>query len=278
MKFTESCRAVSPTTGIVKDFTIEYNIVKNSIKSIIGINGADPLVKGDRIETLELPNSCNNIPIRGIDADVFGHSYNPEYGDSFCIGPDHPIGTLIIPEGIQFVRECAFSHLVADKVIWPSTCGFIPTCCFSDSTISEIVGMEKVYSIQERAFSKVKGLKEFNWPKDAKSIPAQCFDSCCSLENINGIEDVETIGRAAFSGTSLKRFIWPEHCDTVPDRCFEASDLEEIVFPGTVVSVGHLCLTNTKVKEINLENSFRCDIDESVEKQGIKVIESFYRT
>jgi hypothetical protein len=283
MEIIKDCKAISPNSGIVKDFKIKYKITNHTIREIRGINGSNKLAYGDKIETIELPKTYTvrgkETPVTGIGSNVF-NSFRARDDDDifFNMGNFHyPIGELIIPEGIQVITTGAFPHLVADKLVWPSTCDVIPESCFSGTFIKQFEGFENVRDIKETAFYSSKYLTEFDWPKNAKEIPRECFSNCSKLEVIRGIENVDTIGRSAFTYTSIKKFVWPEQCRVIPMRCFAGAPLEEIALPGPITAIKRECFEQTNITELNLENSFVCEIDESVAAQGIKFVKPFYQ-
>jgi hypothetical protein len=138
--------------------------------------------------------------------------------------------------------------------------------------------MEDITEIQCAAFFNSKYMESFDWPKNCTEIPTQCFECCCSLKEIRGIENVTSIGKRAFAlCESLKTFDWPVSCNVIPKECFcKAINLEEININAPISKIEDNVFVNTKITEVDLSDSFECDIEDAKKDSKIKYKMSFY--
>ncbi len=135
--------------------------------------------------------------------------------------------SLIIPEGVKTIEECAFDGFGNKNITIPSTVSYIDQSAFDDQQI-EISEENAIYaSVNGSILSKDK--KTFYY------YPISSPDECTVP---NG---VEIIAENAFSSDyGLKSVIFPEGVTTIQDGAFFGCDyLEEVYFPSTLMTIGY---------------------------------------
>ena len=138
--------------------------------------------------------------------------------------------TLTISDGIDFVKS-SLSGCRIDKVIWPSSCDYIPETCFYESSVKEIDNIDHVTNIGKAAFSRTKCLEHISWPKNCSSIPIHCF-SYSSLKSID-IGSVSEIGGLAFAFADNIESIDLSNSlvNVIGERAFYGLSREKVSFP-----------------------------------------------
>ena len=95
---------------------------------------------------------------------------------------------IIIPEGIEFIYESAFSgNGIVQEIVLPSTLKEIQKCAFEGCT-----DLKKIYfsnsknlkKIGREAFARCNNLKEIKLPEGLESIGVEAFEECISLKGI----------------------------------------------------------------------------------------------
>ena len=193
----------------------------------------------DQEDTI-IPTEIENKKVIGIGENAFHQ----------CKG----IKRLIVPEGIEYIRDGAFdgcSNLV--NVILPTTLkqlGSIddkrraiihrPGGVFAGTSISEIDLPNQVKRIPDRCFSNCKNLRKVQFPDELESIGWGAFRSDEKITEICLPGTVQTIEGAAFSDCKmLSRAILNEGLKFIGGNAFgNCSDLKEIIIPSTVDSFG----------------------------------------
>lgn len=121
---------------------------------------------------------------------------------SFCAGP---FGKITISDDIDNIGSEAFYFACVDEVVWPSGCYFIPTACFSYSTVSKVSNIDHVMYIGDRAFFRSQ-IKTLDWPKGYGTIPSGTF-SGSSIKKVNGLKYVDCVHADAFCDTTNLDFL-----------------------------------------------------------------------
>lgn len=173
---------------VVNGLTSDYD-VKN-----LG-NGTAEITKykGFDVEDTLVPNMLNGMKIVGIGENAY----------KACAG----IKRLIIPEGIEYIKEGAFAECSElQEVALPTTLKQLGT---------------KNSGYQNGAFSKTK-IKSINLPNGLKSIGHSTFMECKELESVQLPDNVEVIGSHAFYRCKqLKRIEFPNSVKDVLNSAFE---------------------------------------------------------
>jgi hypothetical protein len=131
--------------------------------------------------------------------------------------------------------------------------------------------------IDERCFEDCGSLKKITLGEKCTMIKTGCFYGCRTLAEIQGTENLEFIGDATFGYCRcLKSFVWPEKCKVIPEDCFFDSGLEEISIPYPIDSIEAYAFRITRLKELDLSNSFNVKIKDSTVDE-IDVIYPFYQ-
>lgn len=191
---------------IVKGSSDDYNIkdLGNGKAEISSFNGFD-------IEDMLVPTEINGLSIIGIGENAF----------KSCLG----LKRLIIPEGIEYILDGAFSgcsNLV--EVTFPTT-----LIKLGNATARWGMG----------AFQGTK-IKKVNLPNGLRQIGHCAFQYCRELTQVELPDDLRVIGYGAFEDCSqLLAITLSEGLQSIEDEAFKGcKGLKELTIPSTVVSFG----------------------------------------
>jgi hypothetical protein len=234
---------IGQTTNIGRYLTaiFQFEPWEDDTLSIGTIELSDDLSKGEYLEELVIPSKFVSrdkkengkiYQIRNICYDVLNLAWERDDINRIIGSQKHPIGRLVISEGITSIEPSAFEGAYADTVVWPKSCPIVEASVFRNASVKHFEGMEEVTAIDEDAFSGNQVIEEFNWPKGCRVIPYNCFSKDKNLSKINISAQID--------------------------------EIEEYAFLDTAIS------------EIDLSDSFVCDIAESEKKRGIRYNLSYY--
>lgn len=181
---------------------------------------------------LTIPSELGGYPVKVIESNAF---------------PEGSIDELIISEGIETIKYCAFEMVTIGKVVLPSTLTKIGSWAFPTVGKSFTVHSDnKNYSSQDGVlFNKDKTIlfqypylkedKSYTVPSEVKFIGFSAFRKCTSLETLDLGDNVTDIEYYAFDGCSnLKSITIPATVTIMGYRVFnETSALTDIYYDGT---------------------------------------------
>ena len=167
-------------------------------------------------------------------------------------------GTLILPDGITEIPDCAFKNSKdLRKITIPEGVTSIGTDAFVGCTnLTEIVLPESISSIGIDAFGDCKNLQKINIPENlqyfsgdqliwSRKLPLLCRGNklICYYSAAGEIslpQGITVIGSYAFYKCSdLTKIILPENLGTISFRAFtHCSKLTEINFPEKLTAIG----------------------------------------
>lgn len=108
-----------------------------------------------------------------------------------------------------------------------------------DYVIKEIIILDGVTNVSDRAFYCCSSLTKVTLPSSVTEIGNKSFANCMALESVTMTDSVTIIGNEAFSYcTALKTITLPEGLITLGDKVFSKSGLTDITLPGTLTAVG----------------------------------------
>lgn len=247
--------------AIIVENNVEFHIDENGVlyrmKNIL-----DPINAIDAIGiNVKIPSSFSN----GVRINALG--------ENFC---DGCYNEVIVSSEIKEVHDGAFRWANVASVYWPEACTKIPAGCFKNSTVTKLLGIEKVTQIDNEAFSNTR-MREFTWPTNCEVIPKSCFagsgtKSIYGTENVKVIEDlafynswitditsiqnVKSIGVQAFRCSQVRNIEWPTGCKEIPRGCFYMSELETISNLQNVEAIGEYAFYEAKhLRNLDLSNS-----------------------
>jgi hypothetical protein len=259
---------------------LESNKKEKTYKvQITSIVPKEKLNEDEMIKEFVIPSILNSenyasyaCIVVAISADVFDSGGNGRIGSKA-----HPIGRLVIDDSIEKINSYAFCKITADTVVWPKSCKIIEHSTFRNASIKNFEGMENVTEIKENAFLSNNVLKSFAWPEKCTDIPDDCFKGCTSLKSITGIQDVTSVGMSALSFCGFEEFEWPEGCQIIPSNCFFGdTKLRQITINGAVSEIENAAFRETALTELDLTNSFVCDVDENAIDAKVAVKMPYY--
>lgn len=178
-----------------------------------------------------------------------------------------------IPDTVNYIDTCAFSNLQQLKYAKiPSGIEWLSRTFNNCSNLTEVILSEGLIQIKDTVFKNCKSLENIILPDSLKLIDYQAFYGCTSLKSITIPKNVEKIASNAFNCcTSLAEitvsaenthYISKGNCiiesatktlvsgcntsiinddgsvTSIADHAFYGSDIETIVLPETVKSIG----------------------------------------
>ncbi len=222
---------------------------------------------------------------------------DPYYSKPVYLGED-TITEVVLPEGIEVINMYAFAGLTSlTKVTLPSTCKNLGTAAFYGCTsLREVVGLEHVQFINERAFSgpavqapgggvvydaaplptpdfgsvvsignyafRGSGVMSVSLPATAQSIGLSAFAECRNLYDVRIGASRVRLGANAFYGDSALQQI-SVNAYNIPEGVFlGCSELKTVTLGPDVMSVGAHAFYGTKVQ------SFRVSANNTAFKTG----------
>lgn len=241
-----------------KEVDLELTIVSGVLKKI---NVLSMLTLGEYFEKVEIPGFITDKNGRQVNITSISN-YLFKNKDSQVGTVWHPIKEMIINDSISHIEAYAFDSSKIEVLHWPKSCKVIEVHCFSDSYISQLVGIDDVTNIRESAFERCYNLTEINWPKNAKSVPPRCFLNCSSLKKVRGLEKVEHISEYAFYACrSLTSLSWPKACKKIPYRCFMGcSKLKTVRISSSINIIAEGAFEKTAIEKLDLSKSISCKI------------------
>lgn len=193
-------------------------------------------------------------------------------------------GIVVIPDGVEIIKENAFGSSDIEEVILPSSLIEIEKEAFIFSKIKRIKIPANVKKIGESAFlycsnleevfiadgienlsvaifSNCKELKKITLPSTLQYIPKEAFDGCWLLKDIILPTGVRGIADDAFSGCqSLMTIHIPKSVKEIGRYAFRGCfALKEIEIPEGVVGISEMCFYDCcELASVKLPNSLRC--------------------
>ena len=124
----------------------------------------------------------------------------------------------------------------------------IPSSCFEECRISEIILPDGVTNIGNSAFHECYKLTSITLPESLTTISDYAFSGCGSLTSIMLPKSLTTIGSYAFHDCyNLKSLMLPENLITIGDWAFYyCTNLMTITIPKGVVSIGDAAFRDCK--------------------------------
>ena len=191
-----------------------------------------------------------------IDVDANNKTYVSENGIVFTKDKTkliwYPEGKTIteyiIPSMIKTIGTGAFSACNNIQIIHiPEGLEKIELMGFGYSTnLDEIDLPSTVTSIGEAAFIKCSNLTTISLTESVESIEMNAFYLCESLTNVTIPSNIKKIEGSTFYGTKLTDVVIPIGVTTIEGSAFKkCTELERIVIPSTVETMGNYILNNS---------------------------------
>ena len=160
---------------------------------------------------------------------------------------------LVIPNGIEFICDRAFTNKNIQSVILSDSVKSIGSSTFA-STDLETIDLNQVETIGESAFNGCKKLVSLTIPNTVTSIGGMLTSDCSSLTNLQLSNSITSIPRNAFyKCTALVEINIPDSVTEIGRYAFSGCDsLEKIWIPESVVDIEDYAMgyTGSKVSEI----------------------------
>lgn len=137
--------------------------------------------------------------------------------------------TLILPEGITAIGECALAYSAISELTIPPTVTTIGNSAFTASALTKAVIPATVTSLGAGVFSDCASLTVATVSAQLDSISRNCFLNCAALTEVSLPASVVRIGDSAFAGTSaLAEFTFPQRVLEIGSRAFYMSGITAV--------------------------------------------------
>lgn len=160
---------------------------------------------------------------------------------------------LVIPDGVEFICDRAFTNKSIQSVILSDSVKSIGSSAFA-STDLETIDLNQVETIGESAFNGCTNLVSLTIPNTVTSIGGMLTSDCSSLTNLQLSNSITSIPRNAFyKCTALTEINIPDSVTEIGRYAFSGCDsLEKIWIPESVVDIEDYAMgyTGSKVSEI----------------------------
>ena len=157
---------------------------------------------------------------------------------------------VTLPSTIESIGDSVFSGCHSLKSITlPNKITIINSSLFSNCWALESVTIQgNVTVVGASAFSTCQSLKSIEFPQNLNSIGSSAFYNCYVLENITGIGPNTTIGATAFYGCyALNSITLPSNLTTINSSLFRYSNLQKVLIPSGVTSIGEYAFASDYV-------------------------------
>ena len=154
--------------------------------------------------------------------------------ESACFAEADWLDTVILPEGLEYIGDGAFSNTHLPEIVLPESLKYIGESAFNNCWIEDLRIPAGVLEIGEMAFwgNHIHTL-EFGAGSKLETVGKGAFQDCSLLGSVLLPEGLESIGDAAFGGcTSIEKVFIPTSVKTVGENVFADSE-------GAIVYVGH---------------------------------------
>ncbi len=145
---------------------------------------------------------------------------------------------LVIPDGVEFICDRAFTNKSIQSVILSDSVKSIGSSAFA-STDLEMIELNQVESIGESAFNGCSNLVSLTIPDTVTSIGGMLTSDCSSLTNLQLSNSIASIPRNAFYNcNALTEISIPDSVTEIGRYAFSGCDsLEKIQIPESVISI-----------------------------------------
>jgi len=196
-------------------------------------------------------------------------------------------GEIVIPDTLEGVSSSAFSvQVVGDNtvqredvksVVFPN--GWKTISGVHSSLLESVTVPDSVISIANHAFSNNPNLVITSLPANLKYIGDNAFQGVGMSSDLTIPKSVKRIGSGAFSESGIVNADIPAGVTRILDSTFEASKLEKVTIPDTVLYIGNNAFKDCAgLKEVTIPGSVYviadsafegCELDSAVVSEGV---------
>ena len=148
---------------------------------------------------------------------------------------------LVLPSDVKEIREEAFmGDTSLDTVVLPEGITYIGDDAFSNSSLSKINIPFGIDELRDRVFMNCPNLTDVTLPESLRTLSFCAFHQCRALTQIQLPDSLKTIGVQAFDDCdSLERIVIPDGVTSIGDYAFfSCGSLREAWIPQSVTSLG----------------------------------------
>ena len=219
------------------DFTVQVNRAGT---------GLDMLRYTGNATVVNIPSTIQGIPVTDIRSDVFR------------VPIANRITSVVIPEGIRYIRPGTFAGMRAlTSVSLPASLVDIGDHAFyRTSSLTSITIPNGVTRIGSGAF-RYSGITSITIPNSVTRIESDAFRRT-GITSITIPNSVTYLGGGAFYRTGITSINWPAHLSEIPMSMFRGMrNLQSVTIPEGITVIGHRAFQGTGLTSINLPSTIR---------------------
>ena len=221
LKYSVETQAQTNTSGVLQEIGLTKVNYVTELKVKGTINSYDLIVFRDKMPYLHTLDLSETTVVASTKA--FYDNYCTEDNDLGCHAFDgmDKLHQLKLPKGLTTIRQCAF---------------------YSCDNLGDVEIPSTVLTIEDEAFSYCHNLKKVVIPKGVKKLGGGSyygpFYSCNNLKSVSLPEGLETITSRTFYNCDLDSIILPPTIKTIGEKAFSGnSSLTEIRIPSSVETI-----------------------------------------
>ena len=179
------------------------------------------------------------------------------YGECSLYLNGEPVTNLVIPEGVSYIRPCAFSGFTNIKnVTLPESMQELGENAFAQCASLEQINLpDSITKINSDAFSGCRSLKKISLPSKITCLSMGVLSGCTALETVTIPENVNRIEQQAFLGcTSLKNVVFNDKVTSIGKEAFrQCTSLVHFTVPNSVSGIGFGAFSEcTSIKSLTI--------------------------
>ena len=163
---------------------------------------------------------------------------------------------LIIPEGVQIIRDRAFLNSGLQHITLPDSLDIIEDYAFDGcGLLQEVTIPGRVTEVEESLFYRCTSLKRVTFLGNVVSIGDNAFGRS-GLESIDLPKSLTSLGQSAFYGSNLREVVLPAGITKIPSSAFSnCKNLQSVTLLGEVTEIGDYAFADTALQSIHLPDS-----------------------
>ena len=190
----------------------------------------------------------------------------------------YDIDYVIIPEGITYIGDYAFSSLEIVSITLPNTVLSIGRWAFSNCGSLQSVSLSnQITEISEYCFYGCKNLEIIEIPDSVTFIAERAFSYCTGLNTIDLPESIDRIGPSAFENCkSLESIIFPNSIKIINFRAFwDCTGLTSIEVPKDLTLLaGNEIFYNTILSSVYFRGTSDEFVESNISTESLRISNS----
>ena len=200
--------------------------------------------------------------------------------NDILITPPQNVTDYVFPDTVTSYSDIGEIRKTVESVVIHEGINSLPTFAFADCPALKSVSMsDSIRSIGNYAFNLDPNLVLTKFPSDLTYIGEYAFNGLVMAADITIPESVRRIGAGAFAESGIGTADIPAGVTRILDSTFEASALEKVTIPDTVLYIGNNAFKDcVYLKDVTVPGSVYaiadsafegCELDSAVVSEGV---------